>query len=62
VVVNAVDVLTEGSMGVLMFKRLGLNFLLLVAVTSSSVGGCSQWGKGVIIQVPSGRRELVPRG
>jgi hypothetical protein len=56
-VVGAVELLTESSMGVLVLKGLGLGCLLVMVVLVLSG---DWWCEGVVVQVPSGRRELVP--
>jgi hypothetical protein len=62
-VVDAIEVLAEGGVGVLVLEGLPVRLLLgtsfLAASTSSLRGRRSE---GVVVEVPSWRREVEPRG
>jgi hypothetical protein len=60
VVVNTVEVVTEGGASVLVFE--GFGFTLVMSTAFSVSGWWSWWGEGVIVEVPGRRRELIPRG
>ena len=62
-VVDAVDVLAEGSVGVLVLEGSLVRLLLgvsLLATLASSLR--SRGNEGVVVEVPSWRGEVEPRG
>ena len=62
VVDSAVEVSTEGGVGVLVFEGLfvWLPFVSFLAMLASDLRG---WrSEGVVVEVPSWRREVEPRG
>jgi hypothetical protein len=59
-VVGVAGAVAEGCVGVLVFEGLGLALVVLVGF---AFGGGRSGERGVVgVEVPSRRRELVPRG
>ena len=63
VVVGAVEVLAEGGVGVFVLKRLLVRPLLGASPLVTLASSLRSWrGEGVVVEVPSWRGEVEPRG